>query len=328
MKILLPALFAFFFIQNISAQDSLDIYIDKFGGPCKEKEALYIRNIKKHEGDIYTIKDIHLDDSTLFQTGYVKIRYSNPLDTKTINTIMVTTRQHIKNGEFTRYFRNGNIDFKGTFADNQKKGPFKYWYENGNFKGEFIYSADEEIDHDFRVMSFYDTLNNQLVVEGTGSYYELSEGFQTRGEIDEGYKTGDWTGFFKNGNSTFSETYERGKLVEGESIDSLGVKYSYTEIVKSPEYYEGQSAFYKYLSNEIKYPRKAQRSGIEGRVYVGFIVNTEGDIEETKVVRGIDNECDQEALRVVENAGKFIPGQYRGQIAKIRLTLPVSFKLQ
>lgn len=81
------------------------------------------------------------------------------------------------------------------------------------------------------------------------------------------------------------------------------------------------------LQKEIEYPERAIRANIEGRVYVQFIVNEKGEVEDPKVVRGIGAGCDEEALRVVKQA-KFKPGLQRGRPVRVQYNLPVIFRLK
>lgn len=83
----------------------------------------------------------------------------------------------------------------------------------------------------------------------------------------------------------------------------------------------------KSLQQKINYPDMARKSGIEGRVYLQFIVNKNGKVEDPKVTRGIGGGCDQEALRVIKEA-EFVPGRQRGKPVKVRYSLPIVFKLQ
>jgi TonB family protein len=80
------------------------------------------------------------------------------------------------------------------------------------------------------------------------------------------------------------------------------------------------------IQQEIRYPEMARRAGIEGRVYVQFIVNEEGDVEDARVIRGIGGGADEEALRVVEMA-KFEPGMQRGRPVRVLYSLPIFFRL-
>lgn len=96
------------------------------------------------------------------------------------------------------------------------------------------------------------------------------------------------------------------------------------ELEKEPE---GREAFYKYISKHIKYPRAAQQANINGTVYVQFVIDLDGSISNAQVVKGIGYGCDEEAIRVIQNAPKWTPGKQRGRPARVRMVLPVSFKL-
>lgn len=100
-------------------------------------------------------------------------------------------------------------------------------------------------------------------------------------------------------------------------------------VEQMPEFDGGTAALFKYLSENIKYPAIARENGIEGKVVVQFVVDEEGNVSQSKVVRGIGGGCDQEALRVVQTMnGKWKPGKQRGRAVKVWFTLPVAFKLQ
>lgn len=81
------------------------------------------------------------------------------------------------------------------------------------------------------------------------------------------------------------------------------------------------------IQSEIEYPESARNAGIEGRVYVQFIVNEEGDVEEPRVIRGIGGGADEVALEAVKKA-KFKPGYQRGKPVRVQYSLPVVFRLQ
>lgn len=81
------------------------------------------------------------------------------------------------------------------------------------------------------------------------------------------------------------------------------------------------------LQKDIRYPERARKAGIEGRVIVQFIVNEKGEVEQPRVIRGIGGGCDEEALRAVDNA-RFKPGRQRGKPVRVQYSLPVIFRLQ
>lgn len=83
----------------------------------------------------------------------------------------------------------------------------------------------------------------------------------------------------------------------------------------------------KYLQQNIKYPKECREKGIQGRVIVQFVVNTDGSIVDLNVIKPINPELDKEVIRVVSEMPKWIPGRQRGKPVRVRFTLPVTFKL-
>lgn len=84
----------------------------------------------------------------------------------------------------------------------------------------------------------------------------------------------------------------------------------------------------KYLGKNVKYPEKAQKEKIQGRVTVQFIVEKDGTITNVKVLRSVHQLLDKEAIRVVENMPKWIPGTQRGEPVRVSYTVPINFRLQ
>ena len=96
-----------------------------------------------------------------------------------------------------------------------------------------------------------------------------------------------------------------------------------------PEFKGGEKAFRAFLEKNINYPKEALEKGIEGTVYVEFIVNEDGTIENVLVVRGVNSLLDKEALRVIKlTSGKWKPGKQRGKAVKVSMTVPVKFALE
>jgi protein TonB len=89
----------------------------------------------------------------------------------------------------------------------------------------------------------------------------------------------------------------------------------------------GMSAFYKMVSDKMKYPAQARRMGVEGKVFVQFVIGKDGAISDVKVIKGIGAGCDEEAIRVVQSSPSWNPGKQRGKAVKQRYTLPIIFKL-
>ncbi len=100
------------------------------------------------------------------------------------------------------------------------------------------------------------------------------------------------------------------------------------QIVEQPATFKGGvQAFYTYVQKNLKYPSQAQRMGMEGRVFVEFVVGKDGKITDVKVLRGIGAGCDEEAVRVLKNSPPWNPGKQRGRPVRQRMVLPITFKL-
>ena len=102
----------------------------------------------------------------------------------------------------------------------------------------------------------------------------------------------------------------------------------YNNIEVMPEFPGGMDAMMKYLSENIKYPEQAKEKNTQGRVLVTFIVEKNGSISDVKVVKGIGNGCDEEAVRVISAMPKWKPGMQNGKKVRVSFAIPISFKLQ
>ncbi len=94
-------------------------------------------------------------------------------------------------------------------------------------------------------------------------------------------------------------------------------------VEEMPELIGGLAA----LQQQINYPEMAKKAGVEGRVIVQFVVDEEGRVLDPQVVRGLGAGLDEEAVRAVQQA-EFTPGQQRGQAVRVRMSLPITFRLR
>ncbi len=101
----------------------------------------------------------------------------------------------------------------------------------------------------------------------------------------------------------------------------------YTVVEDQPTPEGGMQEFYTYIMKNLKYPTQARRMGIEGKVFVQFVVDVDGSITEVKTLKGIGAGCDDEAERVLTGAKAWIPGMQKGLPVKVRMVLPITFAL-
>jgi protein TonB len=109
---------------------------------------------------------------------------------------------------------------------------------------------------------------------------------------------------------------------EEEKVDEI-----FTIVEDQPEPPGGMAAFYQYIAKNMNYPAQARRMGVEGKVFVQFVVDKSGNITEVQAVKGIGAGCDEEAVRVISEAARWKPGKQRGRPVKVRMILPITFKL-
>ena len=107
------------------------------------------------------------------------------------------------------------------------------------------------------------------------------------------------------------------------------VEHEIFQIVEEmPDFPGGTAKLAEYLQKNIKYPQMARESGIQGRVFVNFVVEPDGSVSNVKVLRSLGGGCDEEAMRVVKSMPKWKPGKQRGKPVRVSYILPVNFKLQ
>lgn len=94
-----------------------------------------------------------------------------------------------------------------------------------------------------------------------------------------------------------------------------------------PEFPGGELAMRKYLSEHVQYPEIAKENGLAGKVFVQFVVNAKGEVENVKIARGVDPALDKEAIRVVQSLPKWKPGSQLGKPVKVSFTVPINFQL-
>jgi periplasmic protein TonB len=98
-------------------------------------------------------------------------------------------------------------------------------------------------------------------------------------------------------------------------------------VEQQPEFEGGYEAMMNFIRKNMRYPASARRMGIDGTVYVSFVVGKDGTINDVKVIRGISADCDKEAVRVVQAMPPWKPGKQNGKAVFVRFNLPIKFKL-
>jgi TonB family protein len=114
--------------------------------------------------------------------------------------------------------------------------------------------------------------------------------------------------------------------VKEKAIDAAG-KDVFVVVEDPPSFPGGDEARVKYMVSSIKYPEDARKKGVQGTVYISFIVEEDGAITNVKILRGIGAGCDEEAYRVVSEMPKWNPGKQRGNFVRVQYNMPIKFTL-
>ena len=202
----------------------------------------------------------------------------------------------VRNGEYESYFYNGKINVKGIFKDNK--------------------------------------------MEGSWIAYNKEKGFiESKLSFKENQKNGKGFIFYENGKLKRMETYLRDTLVLLVCYDTTGSVIECNPVDTSQVYEKaeimpgfpngGTQALMKFLFANIKYPKNAREAGLQGKVVVKFIINTDGSIESPMIVNNnaANYELEKEAIRVISSMPKWIPASQQGKKVRVYFVLPITFKL-
>ena len=120
------------------------------------------------------------------------------------------------------------------------------------------------------------------------------------------------------------EEYIAPEVVEDDVVEQEIFKI----VEEMPSFPGGEQKLMEFVGKNIKYPQIARETGIQGRVFVNFVVEPDGSVSNVSVLRGIGGGCDEEAMRVVKSMPKWKPGKQRGKAVRVQYMLPVNFRLQ
>lgn len=233
------------------------------------------------------------------------------------------------------YYPNGKKHTIINYKKGSKVGESYEFYPNGKLYIELSYPDNNDIYNDFNdnylIKENADSLGNALVTDGNGYCKFYDDKFtyiQEEGPVKDGKRNGEWKGISEKPKITFTETYNNGVLVTGTAIGEDGKSVTYTKSrAVPPQFKGGYQGFGRYLGNNIKYPDYAREQNIQGQVILSFVVEKNGELTEIKVNKSVDPGLDAEAVRVLKESPKWLPGTRFGKPVRVIYSVPVSFSL-
>lgn len=208
------------------------------------------------------------------------------------------------------------------------------WYDNGQIRYEAVQEPSDSVDfykrpilHQ-RVLNTWSRTGQSLVREGTGT--DRREFRVGRAYEEITYREGlpeRIVGYDSTGQKQYEERLRAGRFLEGTRYDGeVPIHYS---AARPAEFTGGQAGLANFLQHTLKYPPGAAREGAQGKVFVTFVIDQQGQVLDTRVLRSVHPALDAEALRVVRaSSGQWVPAQQRGRLIKSRFNLPISFVTQ
>lgn len=308
MKIFVLAIFSFINF-SLYGQKEVVQYLDHKFFPVEKESALYYR--------VY-----HLSKENKKEGLEKTYRISGDLYSKGLY------ENNLKHGALTKYYSNGAI-YSETVFELGIETSSKVWFRNGK-----IMEEGQVYDRVYRVISAWDSLGNQLVNKGTGSYisYHENGSEKEKGQLDGYLKQGKWEGFYENGTLYYVEEYKNGSLKEGKSWNDEEQLFLYSTL-NTPDvenFSKNAERFFSKIGKKLEYPPSARRHGIQGKVFIKFYIDGEGKMRDAEVLKGIGYGCDEEVLRVfklVSDELQFPDVLERGQPSRASIVVPITFKL-
>ena len=311
-----------------------------FAVNAQKKQNVYFLNKKGKEVAVRDSADYMriIQEPDPGEKNYVLYEFYMDDKRKSEGRVSSFTSRLAYEGLLVSYDRNGIKTSRINYENGFRKGMAYYYYANGKLKKqvEFIPRAAGPnqivpinlVSPITKVIFQQDSLGVVAIQDGNGHVIEKSEiGKQQlieEGDYKNGFRDGIWKGNYTDGHMSFEETYQNGKVINGESVVQ-GKKYQYNVPEAPPEFDGGTKAWGEFIVRSTKYPVNAQRGGISGTVHTSFTIDTQGRITDIKIVKSVDEALDNEAKRVLQTSPRWTPGQQRGVPVKVRYSQAFRF---
>jgi TonB family protein len=300
-------------VDAIHAQKIITEYVDR-DGYVSTKSKCYAYTVAKQK---YNAVD------------YI---YQYYCSTGKVKSVLQVNEMGNWNGYSTGYFEDGKMSLKAKFEKSVLVDTFYAWYPSG--KPHYEKYAGKKGENLSKLISYWDSVGNQLVKDGHGycsCIFGSGNGLDEvqKGKIVDGERDSTWNFFTKTGLKIRREHYKNGVSVKDDprKLDTDSTSH-FSVVEESANPVGGMAAFYEVIARNIKYPAFAKRQGVQGKVFVEFIVEKDGTISNVRTIKGIGGGCDEEAERVVRLSPNWNPGLLHGKPVRQKMVLPITFKTE
>jgi TonB family protein len=290
---------------------------------------------------------------TTSDTDTLKFYYSS---SKKILAIQFM-KNRLLEGSFNYYYENGQLKLKGLNRNGKPIGEVLSYYSDGKPKAIIGFEPTTDpinISQNFKILRYWDEQGSELVKDGEGIckcefdmlssdydflqdevpkserqinwfYKDFEIQHQWEGKVKNGLRNSIWKAY-RNGTLELEEQYNNGNFEFGKRFDGADlIEYESLEEAAEPE--NGLISFYKFVGKTMRYPAEARRKGIEGKVFIEFVVNHDGSLSNINSIQAPHAVLADEAIRVVRMAPKWKPGKQRGKVVRQKMVVPLIFRL-
>lgn len=239
-------------------------------------------------------------------------------------------------GNYIEFYDNGKRKCQMFFVKGQLKGKAYTYFQEGRLYAVVDNYFDDANRPAQKLEECYDADGKQICQKGDGLWIEYDGDLKTidiSGNVNNGHKIGEWNGYLQD-SLKYVETYSGGIMKTWQIFDKQDNKVEYTEVpladsstYRGAGYAGGSRALYKFLAEQIRYPRAAIQTRTSGTVFVNFTISANGELSNFRIVKGIKNGCNDEAVRVVKLSSPWIPAYRNGKAIASTFTMPIAFNI-
>lgn len=206
----------------------------------------------------------------------------------------------------------GAVEWSESVYQDSIRGVVQWYYASGQLKWR----------------SEYENIRRNIG-HGIGEMWYESGQLHIREHITHGKKDGELLSYYSNGTLKRRESYQNGESMGGECFDAAGKPVAFYPFEKMPVApLGGMNGTLQYIGQHVRYPAEALRKNIQGKVFVGFYVDTLGIIRDVHIKKGVHPSIDNEAARVIASLPAWEPGYQDGNPVIVSFTMPVTFGIQ
>ena len=223
------------------------------------------------------------------------------------------------------FFPNGHKMRISSYNNGVPVGDVLEYYANGKLYSIKSYTNDQKVF----LKQCNDSTGNALTENGNGKWINFfDESFKafSEGHVNNGVEEGEWRGKWNDSINTVL-VYKTGKLMSVKEFDLSGKDITKINTQGEPEFPGGSDNMFKFINNNMHYPETARKNGTQGEVIIGFVVEADGTLTNFKVIKGIGDGCDEEALRIMKIVPRWKNGIRKGEPAPINYSVPIKFTL-